>query len=663
MDLFDLSAVLRLDTSQYERGIDSARRSAQGFAKSTNGINGALNKAQQGFTVFKGVLSNVISSGINTVASAITNNLGGAISRLDILKNYEIVMKNLGHGTTEARQAINKLSDGIDGLPTTLPAIASVQQQFVALGGGLKQATDLTIALNNATLAGGQGQEAANSAMQQWYQMIAAGKPDLMSMRIINEAMPAQLDAISKAVLNDKATWQDLNTEWQKNPEITKKVKDAILDLNENGYEIAGKKISAFKDQAIDANKGIQTSITNIKTAIQKGLADVLDNALGYGNIATFLEGIKSQIKEAFGNFNFLIDTAQSDNFGIGYALQLGVEQAISALDKLYKATPKILKKISSEVSKIAEDIDVPALFGKLIDVVVNNAPMILDTLGTMLNDLGTWISENGAEIIVKLGEGMIKALPSVVSFAGQVVNAILKVVVGLPVRLLAMGASAVGSFILGLLKKANDVATAAGKLVSNAVKGLQKLPSKFLAWAGKGISAFVKGISNGAKKAVDAAKKLASGAVDKLKAGFDKVKDIGMNVVKGIGQGITNGKKWIEDRIREFVGNVKSFLKRLFKIGSPSKWARDEIGKMIDAGLALGIEQNAGMIDDAMEDLMPDIASTAKSLTSTVSGAGKSIKYSSPVFNTSVTVDGAEDPDEWGMRFADRIKMELRTV
>ena len=57
----------------------------------------------------------------------------------------------------------------------------SVQQQYAALTVNLEEATDLTLALNNATLAGGQGQEIANNALTQWYLMIAAGKPDLQS--------------------------------------------------------------------------------------------------------------------------------------------------------------------------------------------------------------------------------------------------------------------------------------------------------------------------------------------------------------------------------------------------------------------------------------------------------------------------------------------------
>lgn len=656
MDLFDLSAVLRLDTKEYEKAIDDARKKGEWWAKESNkNIGGALNKAQQGFTVFKGVLSNVISSGINAFASAITNNLEGAISRVDTLNNYGVVMQNLGHGAEESEKAIDALVEGIDGLPTTLDGIASIQQQFVALGGSMEDATELTLALNNATLAGGQGQEKANAAMSQWYQMIAAGKPDLMSMRIINEAMPAQLDAIAKSVIGADANWQQLNTEWQKNPEITQKVKDAIVQLNEEGLNGT----AGFAQQAKDATQGIQTSMQNMQTAVKNGIANVIQE-IGTDKIAGVFASLKDAVKNAFGGIVEFIQNVKE--FGFAEAVQKEVDNFTKVLDNLPGIVEDVMGKARDAFNNFAQNFDYAGMVDQVIQSLSTSLPKIIESLASFFSDtLAPWLAENGADIIVSLAKGVINALPTIISAMGQIANGILKVVVGIPALLLAKGLMAVGKFALGILKGVNKVATAGGKLVSAVVKGIKKLPSQFLSWAGKGISSFVKGISNGAKKAVDAAKKLAKGAVEKLKDGFGKVKDIGTNIVKGIGQGITNGKKWIEDRIREFVGNVKSFLKNLFGIKSPSKWARDNIGKMIDAGLALGIENNADMVDDAMKDVVPNI--DGKNNTATVPSTGKNLKMVYPVFNTDLTVNGADDPEKWGVSFANALEMKVRAI
>lgn len=79
---------------------------------------------------------------------------------------------------------------------------------------------------------------------------------------------------------------------------------------------------------------------------------------------------------------------------------------------------------------------------------------------------------------------------------------------------------------------------------------------------------------------------------------------NIGRNIVEGIANGITNGIEFIKGVIRGFVGNVTSFIKKLFKIGSPSKLMANEIGKFIPEGIAVGIDTNADAVKDSMQDL-----------------------------------------------------------
>ena len=653
MNLFDLSAVLRLDTSQYENAIGDARRSAQGFTDSTNNMGGALNKAQQGFTVFKGVLSNVASQGVNMLANAISSNLGGAIARVDTINNYSTVMKNLGKDPKEAKKAIDELVKGIDGLPTTLDGIVTVQQQFAALGGKMEDATDLTLALNNA-------------ALQQWYQMIAAGKSDMMSMRIINEAMPAQMDAIAKSVVGADANWQDLHAEWQKNPEITQKVKDAILDLNEKGL----KGTAGFAQQAQDATKGIQTSMQNLQTAIKNGIANILQE-IGKENIANAFSGLKDGIKIAFGEITEFMKDAKK--FGIGQALENAIFEArvnvSTAFGRLMEidwseAFSKAFNGLTAAAgSALDAALDFNTLKTDILEKVIQTASDVIMGFVTAITENGESMVQSGIEMLTNFQSGIIENTASLITTATDVINSLVEYLSENADKIVVAGVKMILALAKGMVQNAPKIIASVAKLGNAIVRGILKIVPKLPALGIRMVSALARALASGMSKVAGSARKLATGAINALKSGLSKVGDIGLNIVKGIGNGITNGYGWIKSKIKSFVGNVKSFLKNLFGINSPSKWARDVIGEGIDEGMALGIEQNAGMIDDAMEDLMPDVASTAQNLTSTVSGAGKSIKYSSPVFNTSITVDGAEDPDEWGMRFADRIKMELRTV
>lgn len=651
MNVFDLSATLTLNTGNYERGLSRA----EGMAKKVAG---------GGFTVLKGAMANLVSGGINMVAGALTNNLGKAISRVDTLNNYSIVMGNLGHDSKDAQKAIDTLADGIDGLPTSLDAIASIQQQFGALGGKLSDATDLTLALNNATLAGGRGQEIANSAMQQWYQMIASGKPDLMSMRIINEAMPAQLNAIAKEVLGSKANWQDLNSEWQKSPEMTEKVKDAILKLNEDG----GKGMESFQQQAKDATKGIDTSMQNLQTSISKGMANVMQNT----GLDTWISDQLGAMKEAVNNaFTWFTDFANNIK-DVGLVNAIGEE-----LGKLAETVPALLNSvdwgglaktaisqltngllvIGSNLANVVQSIDFAGLFQSVSDGIAQSAPQFLEVLGTMLEDLGTWLAENGATAIAGLGEAFINALPTLISFAGHIVNAILKVMLGLPVKLISLGLSAIGKLALGLLKGINRATKAMGRIVKGILGAVGSLGGSLLKTAWSAVKSFASGIGKGIGTAVKKAKEFVGKVKDKFVNGFTKIGDVGSNIVKGIWNGISNGYDWIKGKIKSWIGNVTKFIKNVLGIKSPSTVMAKEVGKWIPLGIAKGIEDNASAVDDALEDAM-DIPDMADGLVDTGSLSG-GIKMVSLAPN--ITVDGAENPEEYAQRFMREMKMEAR--
>ncbi len=291
MNVFELSAQLKLDTSQYEQGLKQAKSSMEGFDRTNSQKSSNVSQA---WNIAAVAIGNIISNVFSRVTSTISNAVDGAISRVDILNNYSIVMEGLGYSASDAKTAINKLADGIQGLPTTLPGIVTIQKQFTPLLGSIEEATDLSIALNNAVVAGGQGQQVASSALNQWYQVIANGKPDLQSWRIILQAMPAQLDQLSKAILGTDADSNTLFQSWQEGTVTTDQVKEAFYKLNTEGIE----GFANLKDQALNASKGIATSMTNVKTQIVTQLANVIQAMMDGGlDIAGILDTTKGEIK------------------------------------------------------------------------------------------------------------------------------------------------------------------------------------------------------------------------------------------------------------------------------------------------------------------------------------------------------------------------------
>lgn len=332
--------------------LNEAESASDELTKSLNETGESAEKSSGGFTVLKGVLANLVTQGIQKLASAMRNQLGAAISRVDTINSYKKTMENLGYSTEEVTETTDKLKAGILGLPTTFPGIISAQQQYAALSGNIGEATDLTLALNNATLAGGQGQEVANSAMEQWYQIIAKGKPDAQSWQIINSAMPAQMNQIAESVMGAGKKSQDLFSAWQDGTVTTQQVIDSLIKLDSEG----GGGLASFQQQAKDSTGGIQTSMDNLKTAIATGMGNIIES-FGSEKIASALNGLKKIVQDVFSALGkaiqFVVDN--SDFFvgaltamAAGIATYVGYTTAINIMTKGWKSLEIVQKAVTA---------------------------------------------------------------------------------------------------------------------------------------------------------------------------------------------------------------------------------------------------------------------------------------------------------------------------
>ena len=106
---------------------------------------------------------------------------------------------------------------------------------------------------------------------------------------------------------------------------------------------------------------------------------------------------------------------------------------------------------------------------------------------------------------------------------------------------------------------------------------------------------------------------KINESIVNGIKNIVTSMSDIGKNIVTGIWSGISNSLSWIKSKLTSWVGNVTNFIKKMFKIGSPSKLMADEVGQWLPKGIAVGIDTNTDSIDDAMEDMYKDMNRTIK--------------------------------------------------
>lgn len=268
--------VSAFDGASGKAGLSGGKAAGSGFA-------GGL-KAKMGAVI--GAASAITSKAMDTIGSSISS----AVSRADQMNNFPKVMKNLGYSSEDAAKSIKKISDSLDGLPTTSSAMTGMVQQLAPLTSNLDEATTISLAFNNAMLAGGASTMEQENALAQYTQMLSAGTVDMAAWRSIQAAMPGQLNQVAEAMMGAGHNANDLYEAMKDGTYSFDDFNKAIVDLNQNGFG----QYASFAQQAKDATQGIGTAIENVKNRVAKAVQKVVE-AFGVENIAGAINTFSSQ--------------------------------------------------------------------------------------------------------------------------------------------------------------------------------------------------------------------------------------------------------------------------------------------------------------------------------------------------------------------------------
>ncbi|CEY35181.1 phage minor tail protein [Streptococcus pneumoniae] len=226
--------------------------------------------------------------------------LGGAIQRFDTLESYPRVMQAMGHSTEDVTRSTKKLAAGIEGLPTTLNEVVGTAQRLTSITGDINKSTDLTLALNNAFLASGSSSADASRGLQQFSQMLSAGKVDMQSWKTLQETMPYALQKTADSFgFAGQSAQNDFYSALKEGRITFNQFSSKLVELNGG--------VGGFAELAKTNSKGIQTSFGNLKNAVVKGVAntikalDDLTKAATGKTIAENFDALKVIINAAFG--------------------------------------------------------------------------------------------------------------------------------------------------------------------------------------------------------------------------------------------------------------------------------------------------------------------------------------------------------------------------
>ena len=351
---------------------DNLRKEIQNTQKQVTSLQKVANKTSTSMlNSFKFLTKGIVALGIGKL---IASQMDDAVARLDALNNFPKVMSNLGISNEDAQASMTRLSDALVGLPTTLDSATMSVQRFTSANGNVKASTEMFLALNNAILSGGASADIQKSALEQLSQAYSKGKPDMMEWRTAMTAMPAQLKQV--AIAMGYASSNELGEALRSGKVSMDEFMVKITELNKKGVN----GFQSFEEQARNSTGGVSTSITNVKTAFTRGLADIM-NAIGQSNIAGFFNGIAKAINTVIpyitGFVKACVWAVSSISSLFGKSTKKNVDDTSKSLGNLGSSgggTSKGLDKATGSAKKLNKELKGLASFDNMNVLKDNNS-------------------------------------------------------------------------------------------------------------------------------------------------------------------------------------------------------------------------------------------------------------------------------------------------
>ncbi len=377
---------------------------------------------------------------------------------------------------------------------------------------------------------------------------------------------------------------QDMAALLNTSAEDTQKMKDRVNELG-----------GVMSDDAVKAAAGYQDALQDMQTAM---------SGFTRGLIADFLPGfteVMDGITSIFSGEEGGVEKVMQGVADIGQALVDGIpvlaENAAQMVLGIVTAIGEHLPEMAQTGMEMVTNAATGFLEG-LPEMITSAGQMVTDVLNYLLENMPQMM-EQGVQMVVNIAQGIVSNLPAIVSAIAEVIASIL---------------ASIGEHLPEILQKGLELL---GQLLAGIIEAIPQIPGKIME------------------------------VINAIKEQFTSFDwgQIGSDLIDGIKSGISSAASRIKEAALEAAKQAFQAVKDFFGIKSPSKLMRDEIGAYIPAGMAEGIEDNLGLVTDAMDDLSTAATGAiAANVNGSMSYSGRS---GGAIGGTVINVYGAPGQDE----------------
>lgn len=655
-----------INTSDWENGVKTIQTgshqietSAREASESMNNMDKASNKSSSGlgkFSAIAGAVGGLVSTGISMAVDAISNLSGDIIEASDSAQKFSSTLNFAGLDTSAIDQLTASTQKYADETVYDLSDIRNTTAQLAA--NGVDNYANLAEAAGNLNAVAGGNADTFKSVGMVLTQTAGAGKLTTENWNQLSDAIPGASGKLQEAMKKNGAYTGDFRDAMAKGEITAEEFNQAVMDL---GMTDAAKE-AATSTQTIEGAMGnLEASVVNVGMRILdsfKGPATQGISMLAEG-IGSLPQAFKSMTASMMPALQQVGSVFQSSFAPVG---QVFTSQLLPALKPFMQA----LQNLGSAIMPImnaAFQTFMPVL-GSLITNLTQIGATIMTTVTPVINNMAAVFNavlpvlQAQFTVWANAIQGVINAvfpyIQTIISTVMNVINAIISVVLaGVQGNWNAVW-NAVGNLVSTVWNGIKANVTAALNAVSGVVSSTMGVISNTWSNAWNSVKSFVSnawnGITSAVRNGVNTVSNTVNGIGGKIRSAFSNagswLVSAGNNIIQGLINGIKGAIGNAVAAVKGAASSIVNAAKGALGIHSPSRVFRDEVGKMIPAGLGVGVEMNESLavrpVQSMISDLLP--SSLSGSLSTPMSSPVALNENSGPRVSAPITVN-ASDP------------------
>lgn len=325
----------------------AGRKAGDGARETEQGVKGAGDESQKAGGKVKKFASALGLVAIGAAAfQVLRRSMDDAIARFDTMDQFPRVLEGLGASADDSERAVQRLADGIDGLPTKLDDITNTTQRMYTAFDDADKAADSALAVNNALLSSSASAADAQRGTEQYIQALQTGQVDMRQWRTLQETMNVGLVKVAEAFgFAGSSATNDLYAALRDGHITMDQFNDKLIEVGTGTGELAG--------LARENSLGIATSFGNLRYAVARGITRVIESfdhlsqEVTGNSIAENIDGMKDVVVAAFGVMANIIE-------GSVPVVNFFVSATSVAIDVVEALSPAIVGLTTAYASYIA---------------------------------------------------------------------------------------------------------------------------------------------------------------------------------------------------------------------------------------------------------------------------------------------------------------------